>query len=153
MAAAGLFWEWDKDGNGELTADESPSPTFWDRIAAYDTNADGKLTQTEVQSVLEKSIEEDGEPVGSSAGFGFGHFFAGGEGVVRAERQQRTLPPSVLLRILDQVFERNDGDGNGAITQEEARPTAWKWLKDHDTNEDGKLELEEVRKNLEHLAL
>ena len=52
--------------------------------------------------------------------------------------------------MLDQIFERNDKNGDGVIAPDEvdqSRP-AWNWLKVHDTNEDGKLELEEVRKSL-----
>ena len=151
QAASLLFRLWDDDKNGELTPRELPLVDFWNQISQYDTDSDGRLTSHELQAGFEKQLDDDGKP--SGAGLPFGLLDAGSDGDT-AEGRRGMPHPSGLLRMLDRIYERNDTNGDGVIAADEVDQTRpfWNWLKDHDTNEDGKLDLQEVRKSLQEAS-
>ena len=47
------------------------------------------------------------------------------------------------------MFSTQDRINDDVLTEGEARPFLWRRLQDHNTNQDGQLELEDVRQSLQ----
>ena len=56
--------------------------------------------------------------------------------------------PKFLLRSLDRFFTQQDKNGDTVVTEDESNDVPWRLSFPHDTNGDGRLALEEVRKSL-----
>ena len=117
--AAAMISRCDEDNDECLSEAEVPEFT-WNGYNSFDADGDGKLNREELTEALKAN--------------------PGRQGTSQLES---------LLRSLDRFFTRQDKNGDKVVTEDESFDVSWRLYSPHDTNGDGRLEIEEVRKSLE----
>jgi len=163
------FAEADRDGNGKLSKDEIPEPlsSIMD-FESSDLDKDGMLTREEFMRGGQNAfatrtfnqVDKDGDgritkdERAEAPPFFLSRFADAdkdGNGLVTSDEwaeymsslsANRVSNPDEMLRRL---FDKNDENKDGRITQNEATSRFWKRVSSFDTNQDGEISEEEFR--------
>ena len=137
----------DKNGDGVLTADELPE-RMQSLFARADTNKDGKLTPNEIRQSAAKTAGPRGRPTDAGEAINMVHLDpivdvrdADHDGAISAEEISAA---STHLLLLDKSHDGVISADEMRVRQQSPAQRAAHMLKEFDTNQDGKLNRDEV---------
>lgn len=99
-------------------------------IDAYDADGDGAVTQAEIDEGRATRLTK---------------FDADGDGQLSLAEYEQLWLDAMRERMVD-AFQRHDDDGDGQVTAEEFGERTQRMVMMRDRNEDGKLDLEDLRR-------
>lgn len=105
-------------------------PVLANLLAQYDTNADGAVTQAEINDTRANRLKQ---------------FDRNTDGKLSLEEYQALWLDAYRRQMVDQ-FQRHDDDGDGAVTVEEFNEDFANLVRRNDANGDGKVDAQDVRR-------
>jgi Ca2+-binding EF-hand superfamily protein len=116
-----FFEKADKNGDGVITVDEIP--TAEERLAKVDGDGDGQVTKAELAAAIKKRREIIREKIKARIKA------RGEERFKQADKNGNDVIDRDEFRGSDELFDRINTDGDGALTKEECKVAVHKFFK------------------------